>query len=72
MTKAKLLKLAFSEAGRMGGSVKSEAKTRAVRENAKLGGRPPLPRCKCGKMTLRLARKRGHVCGGKGTAGAKR
>lgn len=32
--------------GRRGGSVRSEAKARAVRENGKLGGRPrkiPLP-----------------------------
>jgi hypothetical protein len=27
--------------GRKGGQAKSAAKTRAVRENAKLGGRPP-------------------------------
>ena len=31
------------EAGRLGGSVKSEKKTLAVRENAKKAGRKPLP-----------------------------
>jgi hypothetical protein len=30
----------FAELGRRGGSATSEAKARAARENAKLGGRP--------------------------------
>ena len=33
-------RLIRSEAGRLAGSVTSEAKARAVRENGKLGGRP--------------------------------
>lgn len=35
--------------GRLGGSVKSEAKARAVRENGKLGGRPRKEKKKDGK-----------------------
>lgn len=31
---------AAQELGKLGGSVKSEAKTKAVRENGKKGGRP--------------------------------
>lgn len=34
------LKQAAALLGRKGGQVRSEAKTRAVRENGKLGGRP--------------------------------
>ena len=36
------IQLAASMAGRKGGKVKSEAKTRASRENGKLGGRPKM------------------------------
>jgi len=40
------------------GRMKSKAKTKAVRENGKLGGRPPLPRCaKCGAIA-----REGHMC----------
>lgn len=35
-----LLRKAAAITGRLGGSVKSEAKTAAARENGKLGGRP--------------------------------
>jgi hypothetical protein len=42
------------------GRIKSPAKTRAVRENGKLGGRPPLPRCaKCG---AKVHNAEEHVC----------
>jgi hypothetical protein len=34
------MKAAAAELGRRGGKVRSEAKTSAVRENGKLGGRP--------------------------------
>jgi len=36
----KIIRNAAAALGRKGGSVKSERKTKAVRENAKLGGRP--------------------------------
>jgi len=36
-----LIRQFLSEIGRKGGSISSEKKTRAVRKNAKLGGRPP-------------------------------
>lgn len=40
MARKKIKNPAAVELGRLGGSVSSEAKTRAVRENGKLGGRP--------------------------------
>jgi len=36
-------KVSASEIGRLGGIVRSEAKTQAARENGKLGGRPKKP-----------------------------
>lgn len=42
---------------RRGGSVKSEAKAKAVRENGKKGGRP-IKRCKgCGNPSLKVIKK---------------
>lgn len=40
MSMSKQLKKYFSELGKKGGSVKSERKARASRENGKLGGKP--------------------------------
>ena len=40
MSMSKLLKQYFAEIGQRGGSVKSERKTYACRENGKKGGRP--------------------------------
>lgn len=40
MSMSKQLKQYFSELGKKGGSVKSERKTHACRENGKKGGRP--------------------------------
>lgn len=37
--------------GKLGGKVKSEKKTAAVRENGKLGGRPP--KCTCDNPKLK-------------------
>jgi hypothetical protein len=47
------MSISVSEAGRRGGSVRSERKAAASRENAKLGGRPLTPieeiECTCGR-----------------------
>ena len=40
----------------------TEAHSDAARENGKLGGRPPSPKCSCGAMTKARAVKRGHRC----------
>ena len=40
MNKDEIIKEFLSKAGKKGGSVKSEAKTEAARENGKKGGRP--------------------------------
>jgi hypothetical protein len=36
---------------------------RQARRKVRCGGRPPKPRCACGKLTQDAGRKRGHVCG---------
>lgn len=47
------MSMSVSEAGRIGGSARTERKAAAARENAKLGGRPFTPlaeiECTCGK-----------------------
>lgn len=40
MNKDEIIKEFLSNAGKKGGSVKSEAKAKAARENGKKGGRP--------------------------------
>jgi hypothetical protein len=49
------------EAGRRGGSVRSERKAAAVRENGKLGGKKPRPLadifCSCGSESLTSGHK---------------
>ncbi len=36
---------------------------RQAKRRVRRGGRPPKPRCTCGRFTQEAARKRGHVCG---------
>ena len=42
MNKEEIIREFLSNAGKKGGSVKSEAKARASRENGKKGGRPKM------------------------------
>lgn len=55
------MSITVSEAGRLGGSIKSERKAAAVRENGKLGGKRRLPlseiRCNCGSKSLTSGHK---------------
>lgn len=57
------LRIANSINGRSGGLAVSRRKTKAVRANGKLGGRPrKTDRCPCGDMPRERAEKRGHRC----------